>query len=74
MLQYLDDVLIPYVTSKRNDPTQAALLICDVFAAHRVQSFKDKLESNNIELIYVPAGCTGKAGEQGCPQEFHSWG
>ena len=62
MLEYVDKMLIPYANGKRNEhqsPGQAELLISDVFSAHRVQAFKDKLESNNIKLLYAPAGCTG---------------
>lgn len=73
MLEYLDSILIPYVASKRDElqnPNQAALLICDVFAAHRVASFREKLEANDIQLIYVPAGCTGRLGYSTCRTTF----
>jgi hypothetical protein len=29
-----------------------------VFAAHRTDSFKDKLDDNDIKIIFVPASCT----------------
>ena len=32
----------------------------DVFAAHRTDSFKDKLDDNDIKIRFVPASCTGE--------------
>ena len=48
MLQYIDTVLLPYVKNNRKNPEQKALLILDVFAAHRT------------EVIFLPACCTDK--------------
>lgn len=59
MLRYADTVLSPYLESKRRQPNQKALVILDVFAAHRCDSFKQKLKSMNCVMVYVPAGCTG---------------
>ena len=36
------------------------LCIFDVFAAHRTESFMEKLEQNNIKFRFVPASCTGE--------------
>ena len=60
MLQYIDTVLLPYVKNNRKNPEQKALLILDVFAAHRTEEFIKKLASNNIEVVFVPACCTDK--------------
>lgn len=64
MLHYIEHVLVPYVTATRLrlelPDTQPALAIFDVFAAHRVQSVKDRLKEANIKFVYVPAGCTGE--------------
>ena len=60
MLQYIDTVLLPYVKNHRQNPGQKALLILDVFAAHRTEEFIKKLASNSIEVVFVPACCTDK--------------
>ena len=39
---------------------QTALAIFDVFAAHQCGSVLEKLQSNNIYQVFVPAGCTGE--------------
>lgn len=62
MLQYLDLVIKPYLDTTRaklEKPDATALIICDVFAAHRTESVKEKIRVMNAEVIYVPAGCTG---------------
>lgn len=59
MLQYADKILLPYLDVKRDHANQKALIILDVFAAHRCESFKEKLKSMNCFMVYVPAGCTG---------------
>ena len=63
MLEYVDSILVPYLTKTRVQQylseEQVALLICDVFAAHRCV-FLDKLEANHIKVVYIPAGCTGE--------------
>ena len=61
MHQYLENILIPYVNGMRDqirDPDQKALLILDVFAPHRDETFKAACKAANIKVIYVPAGCT----------------
>lgn len=63
MLRYVDQIIIPYVSEHRNrsgNREQRALCIFDVFAAHRTKSFLQKLTSNNIEYVFVPASCTGE--------------
>ena len=64
MLEYVDSILVPYLTKTRIQQDlseeQVSLLICDVFAAHRCESFLDKLEANHIKVVYIPAGCTGE--------------
>ena len=62
MLEYCDSIIKPYISKCRdnlNNRSQKALVIVDVFASHRTQSYKDKLLSMGCEFIYVPAGCTG---------------
>lgn len=59
MLEYCDAIIAPYLSQKRKNPNQKALIILDVFAAHRCESVRDKFKSMNCILVYVPAGCTG---------------
>ena len=64
MLEYLENIIIPYVTSTRQaldlPEDQPALALFDVFAAHRSYRVLDMLKSNNIHQIFVPASCTGE--------------
>jgi hypothetical protein len=64
MLEFLDSVIIPYVTSTRVKlelpEDQVALAIFDVFAAHRCSSVLKKLSDNHINQILVPACCTSE--------------
>ena len=63
MLRYVDTVLKPYIQYVRNrleKPDQKALLILDVFAAHRVATVMRKVEDAGFVLLYVPAACTDK--------------
>ena len=59
MLEYIQNIIIPYVASTRlslNLPEdQPALAVFDVFAAHRCASVLEKLKSNNIHQVFVPA-------------------
>ena len=63
MLQYVDNVLTPYLTDTRAQlgilPDQIALIIGDVFAAHRCNSLLEKCAKNHVKVVHVPAGCTG---------------
>lgn len=64
MLEYLDNVIIPYVieTGKKLElaDDRPALVLFDVFAAHHCDSVLAKLKSHNIHQVFVPAGCTGE--------------
>lgn len=64
MLHFIDHVISPYVAATRQSlqlpETQPALCIFDVFAAHRVESVRNKLRDANIQFLYVPGGCTGE--------------
>ena len=64
MLRFIDTILLPYIHEQRdrlNLPLkQPALAIFDVFAAHRVESFINKLQKAGILIKYVPGGCTGE--------------
>ena len=61
MLHFLDHIIIPYVEQQREQlqqPDQAALVIFDVYAAHRTEAVIQKLLDNNIRYTKVPAACT----------------
>ncbi len=62
MLEYAERILLPYVQEKReiHGANQKALVIFDVFAAHRCSSFIEKLREMNCEVLFIPAGCTGE--------------
>ena len=57
-----DKVIVPYVQRERDalglPATQKAILLFDVFAAHRVESVLSKLDENNILVIFIPPNCT----------------
>ena len=65
MLEYIECVIIPYVVETRDaldlPEDQPALAIFDVFAAYRSGSVLEKLQSNNIHQVFVPASCTGES-------------
>ena len=61
--RYITKVLDPYFTEERErldlPPDHPALVILDVFAAHRTQVVRDLFKDNQMYIVYVPAGCTG---------------
>lgn len=62
LFRYIDKVVIPYIeTIKDQDDLplkQHALCIFDVYAAHRGEQFLNKLQKNNMHVVFVPASCT----------------
>ena len=60
--RFVDKVIVPYVQTQRDllglPAMQKALLIFDVFAAHRVESVLSKLDENNVLVIFIPPNCT----------------
>ena len=64
MLRYVEKVIIPYVNRIRDDMPlgrrQTALLIFDVFAAHRTDSLRNLIAQHNMKVVFVPASCTGE--------------
>ena len=63
MLHFLDNIIIPYINQRREElqtPDQAALVIFDVYAAHRTDTLITKLQDNNIRYCKVPAACTDR--------------
>lgn len=60
--RYIDKVVIPYIEMTKDQIDlplkQHALCIFDVYAAHRGEQFLNKLQKNNIHVVFVPASCT----------------
>ena len=57
-------VLLPYAERVKEEcglpASQKALLILDVFRAHRTEDVLDELRSSGFVLEFVPANCTGE--------------
>ena len=55
-------MIVPYVQKERDalelPATQKAILLFDVFAAHRVESVLSKLDENNMLVVFIPPNCT----------------
>ena len=64
MLEYVDQVLVPYISHMRQELELAddhcALVIFDFFRNHCCDLFLKKLSSHNTHQVFVPAGCTGE--------------
>lgn len=61
-INYLDKILLPYIDRKRSDnkldKTHPALVIYDTFRGQCTQKTREKLETNNVHVVIVPANCT----------------
>ena len=64
MLRYIKKILTPYKkeTCERLGlpETQKAVLLLDVFAAHRGELFIAKLKEAGWAPVFIPGGCTGE--------------
>ena len=64
MREYIELIIVPYVTSKRNElqlpSDQPALAIFDVFKGQQTKGIMDLLEQNNILVVNIPADCTDR--------------
>ena len=62
-LELIEKVLVPYFSTQRTQhglpEDHHGLVILDVFAAHRTAPVRQAMEDAHINLVYVPAGCTG---------------
>ena len=62
MLQYISDVIVPFVSRVRHDlgvgKEQAALAIFDRFRGQLTANVIRALADYNIQSVLVPAGCT----------------
>ena len=60
-IKFLKEIVIPFVDKKRSElknPSQAALLIWDVFRGQKITPTLDILKENNIITEYVPSNMT----------------
>ena len=85
-LQYIDKILLPYVTKTRKEqklpPNQCCIVIFDRFKAQCTATVLQVLEENNI-LALVPPHCTdrlqpldiavNKSVKEFLRAEFHDW-
>ena len=64
MVDYIKQVIVPYVTKTRMDLKLAsdhpALVLFDVFKAHLIDDVRKRLEDNNILYVVIPANCTDR--------------
>ena len=54
MIQYIQNVIIPYVNNVQIDNTEAALIIMDNFKGQTTPSVTNLLEENNIHVCLLP--------------------
>ena len=57
LILYVESVADEYPLNRKD---QKAPCLFDVLAANRTDSFKDKLDDNDIKIRFVPASCTGE--------------
>ena len=57
-------MLKPYVHKRRQNlglpEDSKTLLLWDVFRAHRTEPVLEKLKTENIEVVFIPANCTSE--------------
>ena len=58
MLEYIDQVLIPYLTKKWQELELA--MDHPAFDVFKADSLLQKLRYNHIHQVFIPAGCTGE--------------
>ena len=62
MLCYLEKIIVPFITKKREELNLArdhtALAIFDVFRGQRTERFLSALKEQHIDVVFVPANCT----------------
>ena len=57
LIPYVESVVGEYFLNRKDQKTRCLLY---VFAAHRTDSFKDKLDDNDIQIRFSPASYTGE--------------
>ena len=61
---YIEKILVPYITRKREElklmADHRALVIYDVFRGQCTQAILELLDTNNIDVVFVPPNCTDR--------------
>ena len=57
MLEWVDDVLVPYVATA--PPGIVPILFLDSFKVHMLRSIVSKIQALGVEVEFIPPGCTG---------------
>ena len=83
MVQYITEVILPYVESHWADQTTAALVIMDNFKGQVTPKINALLEENNIQVCLLPANTTdllqpmdiavNKPAEDFLKRKFEEW-
>ena len=64
MIDYVNKILLPYITQKRKqlnlDSLYPLLVICDHFKGQCTDQFLSLLKDNGIHILIVPANCTDR--------------
>ena len=64
MKNYVEKILFPYVQRKREElklsPNHHALVLFDMFKGQCTQAILELLETNNIDVVFIPANCTDR--------------
>jgi hypothetical protein len=64
MDEYLQKVVLPFIDDQREaldlPLRQRALVILDLFKAHRMDTFVNALKDHGVLVVFVPGGCTGE--------------
>ena len=61
MMEWLDDVLLPYLLSHGGGPKgKYALMMWDPYRAHLTKAVREWLKKNRVDLAVMPASCTWK--------------
>ena len=64
MMDYFNEVILPYIKEKRSllklSCDQAALLIFDNFKAQCTSSFLKLIDEHNVNVVLIPPNCTDR--------------
>ena len=60
MIEYINNIIVPYVGANRNDDNAAALVIMDNFKGQATPSVLSLLDNNNIRVCLLPANTTDR--------------
>ena len=60
MLEYIDNIIVPYISANRESDDQSALVIMDNFKGQITPSIVSLLEENNIQFCLIPPNTTDR--------------